>query len=291
MNTDIRLSVGFWQHPKTKKTVKRLGLEGIRSLQILWLWAAQNRSDGNLCGMDEEEIELAADWQGEEGLFIATCRSMWIDQTPEGYSLHDWAAHNPWQAEAEARSEAAKKAAAARWGNADAKEAHKRKHAEAMREQCAGNADAKEAQCPSPLLSSPNQKDIDTTPTPTRARAKKPKPPEKQAFGENGNVSLTTEEYDRLCRKYGEEQTQKAIAFLDLYIGAKGKDDYKDHNLAMQKWVFDAVQEREARKARASPGPPRQGMSAHGNTNAGGQARNYGQSVIPDLGGGNGKGG
>ena len=39
MNTDIRLSVGFWQHPKTKKTVRRLGLEGIRSLQVLWLWS------------------------------------------------------------------------------------------------------------------------------------------------------------------------------------------------------------------------------------------------------------
>ena len=149
MNTDIRLSVGFWQHPKTKKTVKRLGLEGVRSLQVLWLWAAQNRPDGNLSGMDEEAIELAADWQGEEGLFFSTCAGMWIDQTEAGYALHDWAEHNPWQAEAEARSEAAKKAAAARWGNADAIKAHKGKHAPAMREQCGGNADAIKAQCPS----------------------------------------------------------------------------------------------------------------------------------------------
>ena len=36
MNTDIRLAVGFWQHPKTRKTIRRLGLEGIRSLQVLW---------------------------------------------------------------------------------------------------------------------------------------------------------------------------------------------------------------------------------------------------------------
>lgn len=73
MNTDIRLSVGFWQHPKTKKTVKRLGLEGIRSLQVLWLWAAQNKPDGNLVGMDWEDIELAADWQGEERAFFDHC--------------------------------------------------------------------------------------------------------------------------------------------------------------------------------------------------------------------------
>lgn len=120
MNSDIRLSVGFWQHPKTKKTVRRLGLEGIRSLQVLWLWAAQNKPDGDLSGMDWEYIELAADWQGEERAFFDHCLGVWIDATQDGYVLHDWADHNPWQAEAEARSESARKAAKARWGNADA---------------------------------------------------------------------------------------------------------------------------------------------------------------------------
>ena len=59
MNTDIRLSIGFWQHPKTRKTAKRLGLEGVRSLQILWLWAAINRPDGILSGMDWEDRECS----------------------------------------------------------------------------------------------------------------------------------------------------------------------------------------------------------------------------------------
>ena len=158
MNTDIRLSVGFWQHPKTKKTVKRLGLEGIRSLQVLWLWAAVSRPDGVLSGMDWEDIELAADWQGEERAFFECClgsegASMWIDEDEGGYILHDWSVHNPWQAEAEARSESARKAAKARWGNADASKAQKGKDADAMLLQCAGNADASKAQCPSPLLS------------------------------------------------------------------------------------------------------------------------------------------
>lgn len=108
MNSDIRLSVGFWQHPKTKKTVRRLGLEGIRSLQILWAWAAVNRPDGNLSGMDWEDIELAADWQGEERKFFDTCLGMWIDETPDGYTLHDWQEHNPWASEADTRSDAAR---------------------------------------------------------------------------------------------------------------------------------------------------------------------------------------
>lgn len=108
MNSDIRLSVGFWQHPKTKKTARRLGLEGIRSLQILWAWAAVNRPDGNLSGMDWEDIELAADWQGEEQKFFDTCLGMWIDETSDGYALHDWQEHNPWASEADTRSDAAR---------------------------------------------------------------------------------------------------------------------------------------------------------------------------------------
>lgn len=108
MNTDIRLSVGFWQHPKTRKTAKRLGLEGVRSLQILWLWAALNRPDGNLSGMDWEDIELAADWSGEERTFFDFCLGIWIDEAPEGYVLHDWKAHNSWASEADERSDKAR---------------------------------------------------------------------------------------------------------------------------------------------------------------------------------------
>lgn len=108
MNTDIRLSVGFWQHPKTRKTAKRLGLEGVRSLQILWLWAALNRPDGNLSGMDWEDIELASDWQGEERAFFDFCLGVWIDESPQGYVLHDWKDHNSWASEADERSDKAR---------------------------------------------------------------------------------------------------------------------------------------------------------------------------------------
>lgn len=105
MNTDIRLSVGFWHHPKTKKIAKRLGLEGVRSLQILWMWAATNRPEGNLSGMDWEDIELAADWQGEEQTFFTHCLGVWIDETGTGYVLHDWKEHNSWASQVEERND------------------------------------------------------------------------------------------------------------------------------------------------------------------------------------------
>lgn len=89
-------------------------------------------------------------------------------------------------------------------------------------------------------------------------RAAKPgkKADGKHLYGEYGNVRLTKDEYARLCADFGAESTGKAIELLDLHIGAKGKDPYANHNLAMRKWVFDAVKEREAKhtKAVAVPG-------------------------------------
>ena len=91
---------------------------------------------------------------------------------------------------------------------------------------------------------------------------------EKNKYGENGNVLLTPEEHKSLCQKFTPELTEKAIAFLDLHIGAKGKDEYKSHNLAMQKWVLDAVREREAKKSRASPPNPQGTLTRNMETTA-----------------------
>lgn len=70
MATDARIAVGLPQHPKTKKLIKRLGQSSAWNLVCLILWAASNRSDGNLSGMSVEDIELAADWSGEDGAFV-----------------------------------------------------------------------------------------------------------------------------------------------------------------------------------------------------------------------------
>ena len=67
MADDIRFSVNFWQHPKTIKLTRKGGLEAVRSLQILWCFCAQERTDGILSGMDVDDIEIAADWRGEPG--------------------------------------------------------------------------------------------------------------------------------------------------------------------------------------------------------------------------------
>lgn len=74
------------------------------------------------------------------------------------------------------------------------------------------------------------------------------KKPAKHKHGEYAHVLLTDSEYQKLCDDYTESLTKKAITYLDEYIEMKGVK-YKSHNMAMRKWVFDAVKEKEAKNA------------------------------------------
>lgn len=115
MATDARISTGLPSHPKTKKLIRRLGPAGGWSLVCLILWAASNRSDGNLSGMTGEDIELAADWDGEAGAFVQELAALkFFDEVDGGYRIHDWAEHNPWAAGADMRSHKARWNAAKR---------------------------------------------------------------------------------------------------------------------------------------------------------------------------------
>lgn len=109
MNSDIRLSVGFFDHPKIIKLERQLGLEGITALLRLWLWAAQNRPSGILSGMDEEDIEIVARWNGEARAFNDAVRRLkLLDAVGDMFQIHDWQEHNTWQSEAENRSNASR---------------------------------------------------------------------------------------------------------------------------------------------------------------------------------------
>ena len=62
----------------------------------------------------------------------------------------------------------------------------------------------------------------------------------KHKYGEYKNILLTDIEFSKLVKDYGEEQTLKAIKYLDEYVEMKGAK-YKSHYLALKKWVFDAI--------------------------------------------------
>lgn len=108
MNTDFRVSVDFFSHHKARKLRRRLGADALLSLLQLWAYAAKMRADGSLAGMDAEDVELAAGWDGEIGVFTeALIEIGFIDRHEGGMVLHDWAENNPWAAGADTRREAA----------------------------------------------------------------------------------------------------------------------------------------------------------------------------------------
>lgn len=86
---DARISVALPSHPKTKKLIKIAGTDAAWRLVCLFLWVAQNRPDGVISGMDAEDIELAAGWDGEAGVFIAALRRSGYVQGDVGFESLD----------------------------------------------------------------------------------------------------------------------------------------------------------------------------------------------------------
>ena len=67
-------------------------------------------------------------------------------------------------------------------------------------------------------------------------------------------VSMTQEEYAKLCEKYGEDETKGMIDLLSNYIGSKGcYSKYKSHYRAILSWVADAYYERQQRYGTRPP--------------------------------------
>jgi hypothetical protein len=117
---DIRLNISWYTSLKRKALIRRLGHCGVTAIIDFWLYVAQHRPDGNLTGLSDEDIAEAAQFDGDFHTFITA-----IGPKPEGLGfldgdsgqrkVHDWKEHNPWAANAKARSRAAKKAVEERW--------------------------------------------------------------------------------------------------------------------------------------------------------------------------------
>jgi hypothetical protein len=179
VNTDIRISISFPSHPKTVKLAKKLGPQGPLSLIYLWIFAAQNKPNGQLTGMDIDDICIAAQWPKESKTFIDALTSVkFISCENSTYTLHDWKDHNPYAVHSTERSEKAKKAAAARWGGSDAQKCPE--HNQALPLASSSNA-------PSPApIPSPNP-----NPKPAGAASEPPvdnPEPEEPPFDQNGDI-------------------------------------------------------------------------------------------------------
>lgn len=165
MNTDIRLSTSFFSHPKTVKLIRRTGAEGVLCLQRLWIWAAQNRVDGNLSGFDDDDIEIIAGWTGTAGGLVQALSALrFFDGCTEAFSLHGWSEHQAYVTKEPERIANAKKAANARWGK---ESGHAPGKQDAVRPDASSNANSMPVACTehassnAPIQTNPNQeKDI-----------------------------------------------------------------------------------------------------------------------------------
>jgi hypothetical protein len=150
MADDARISTALPSHPKTRKLKKRLGADGCWSLVCLLLFAAESKPDGNLEGMTDEDIELAADWGGKDGEFVSVLLEIrFLDGVSGAFTIHDWAEHNPYACTRGIRQAAARKAANAKW---DAVRSALSCEADARRMQ---NAEKGNAHYTTPHLTSP----------------------------------------------------------------------------------------------------------------------------------------
>ena len=95
-------------------------------------------------------------------------------------------------------------------------------------------------------------------------KQKKPKrtKPTKHKYGEYSNVLLTDSEFEKLASDFGASVRDKAISFLDAYIEEKGYKS-KSHNLAIRRWVIDAVKENESKPKRYGRKEPVPGWAEH----------------------------
>ncbi len=117
MADDARISTTLPRHPKTVKLRRRLEERGCWALVCLFLWVADSRPDGNLSGMSDEDIAIAADWGGAPGVLVQALMDVgFLDGEPGRFFIHDWMEHNPFAATRSQRIQAARDAANARWG-------------------------------------------------------------------------------------------------------------------------------------------------------------------------------
>lgn len=223
MNTDIRLSVGFFSHPKTIKLMRQAGAEGVVCLQRLWIWAAQNRVDGCLVGFEVDDIEIVAGWTGESGVLVRALEALrFLDKNGDAYCLHGWAEHQEYVTQEPARIEKARKAAQKRWSNTrgNANDANG-----VMPDDATGNASSI-ARSNAPNQTNPNQEENTSPPVESLVNQDRARSPERCSEGVGADLSGPGLEFVELRDFYSREiRTEGPLDGFDEYKQLKAARD------------------------------------------------------------------
>ena len=97
MANDMRLDLNFVEHPKVKRLIRKAGYESFYALIKLFSIAGKMYQNGVFKDCEIEDIEDFANWNGEAGLLTSAMIEVgFLDDTEEGYAIHDWKEHQPW---------------------------------------------------------------------------------------------------------------------------------------------------------------------------------------------------
>ena len=84
----------LFEHIKLRKLVRRLGMPRphvVGHLECLTHYVSHHHPTGDITGLADEDIELAAEWEGEPGAFVAAAiAERFVDRDEEGTRIHDW---------------------------------------------------------------------------------------------------------------------------------------------------------------------------------------------------------
>lgn len=116
MAFDFRVKTTWRNSHKRKLLARRLGPEAVLAVYDLWSYCADARTDGDLTGLSDEAIAVAADYAGDASEWIGQLAGLGLlDGDELSRSVHDWQEHNPYVAEDSARRGKATANALARW--------------------------------------------------------------------------------------------------------------------------------------------------------------------------------
>lgn len=82
-------------HPKTRRVARALGVhkaQVIGHLHLLWWWALDYSLDGDISQYADDEIAIAAEWDGDEEKFVhALVQAGFLDVSDSGArTIHNW---------------------------------------------------------------------------------------------------------------------------------------------------------------------------------------------------------
>lgn len=250
----IQVYSNLLRHPKTTNLADELGLASSHvspnviaagMLVSLWLWAAQNATDGDLSRCSDRAIAEAAEYRKKpDKLVAALIKTRWLDQDRK---LHDWSEYASLLRDVEARNKENTKNRVKRYRD-------RKKLKEAAEEQegvtvtdgdCNGYGNVTRNECNAgtlPNLTLPNitlpntqniiGKQVDFTEQYVIPTAGKPG---QLRYGSRQNVSMTQSEYDRLLLDFGEINVTVAIESMGKWLMESGENPENHYTLLRRK--------------------------------------------------------